>query len=245
MASLAEILAEGRERKGWSQTDLAFRAGVSVSTVSRLEQGRGKANVNSLRRLAASIGYDAEALLRLARNPQSHHPPAWLPESAAPAIPLAAIPGLFTADQLGRPGAAGGPVRAPEPIPKMRPAPHFGRVSAVRTEQRQEEAFDISNVPDVGIDFTVTVDGECMEPRYEDGERVGCSIRRWEREGFIWNKDYWIRFKDGETTLKRVKRDPRDKEKIVCVPLNSKAKPFSRAESDVERAARVLVVLSA
>jgi transcriptional regulator with XRE-family HTH domain len=247
MAALAEILAEGRQRKGWSQSDLAFRAGVSVSTVSRLEQGRGKANVNSLRRLAASIGYDGEALLRLARNPDAAHSPAWLPEAAASGgaggapVSLAAIPGLFTADQLGRPGP---PVRASEPIPRMRPAPHFGRVSAVRTERREEEAVDISQVPDVGIDFTVTVDGQCMEPRYEDGERVGCSIRRWEREGFVWNKDYWIRFKGGETTLKRVKRDPRDAEKIVCFPLNLKAKPFSRAKADVEKAARVLVVLS-
>jgi len=247
MASLAEILAEGRQRKGWSQTDLAFRAGVSVSTVSRLEQGRGKANVNSLRRLAASIGYDADALARLARNPQASHPPAWLlemPPSPLPAgaVSLNSIPGLFTGNLLGHPNQ---PRRPLEPMPRMKRRPHFGGVSAVRTEQREEEASDLSMVPDVGVDFTVSVDGECMEPRYEDGERVGCSIRRWEREGFVWNKDYWIRFKDGETTLKRVRPDPRDPEKIVCHPLNAKAKPFTRSKADVDKAARVLVVLSA
>lgn len=242
MPTLAEILAEGRQRKGWSQSELAFRAGVSTSTVARLEQGRGKANVNSLRRLAASIAYDADALADLARNPHKSHPPAWLAAPAVSPKPLIAIPGLFTADQLGQPHP-----RLPlEEIPRMRPAPHFGGVSAVRTELREEDAgaTDTTSVPDVGIDFTVRVDGQCMEPRYEDGERLGCSVRRWEREGFVWNKDYWIRFKDGQTTLKRVRPDPRNKEKFICVPLNSKTRPFSRKKANVEKAARVLVVLS-
>jgi hypothetical protein len=83
-----------------------------------------------------------------------------------------------------------------------------------------------------------------MEPRYQDGERVGCSIRRWESEGFVWEKDYWIRFKNGETTLKRVRPDPRNREKFICAPLNPKARPFSRFKADVEKAARVLTILA-
>jgi transcriptional regulator with XRE-family HTH domain len=243
MASLAEILAEGRQRKSWSQSDLAFRAGVSLSTVSRLEQGRGKANVNSLRRLAASIGYDADSLARLAQNPQASHPLAWLMETPPPQLNLSAIPGLFTADQLGPQSQR--PIAPPPPMPRMKRKPHYGRVSAVRAEQREEDVMDEMMVPDVGVDFTVTVDGQCMEPRYEDGEKVGCSIRRWEREGFVWNKDYWIRFKDGETTLKRVQADQQDPDKFICFPLNPKARPFSKLKSDVEKAARVMVVLPA
>jgi hypothetical protein len=82
-----------------------------------------------------------------------------------------------------------------------------------------------------------------MEPRYQDGERVGCSLRRWEREGFIRDKDYWIRFKNGETTLKRYRPDPRNRDKFICLPLNPKSRPFSRLKADVEKAARVLLVL--
>jgi transcriptional regulator with XRE-family HTH domain len=242
MPNLADILVEGRQRQNWSQADLAFRAGVSGSTVSRLEQGRGKANVNSLRRLAAAIGFDADALIAMAKNPAKQVQPAWLTETGGPALSLASIPGLFTADRLAQRRHSSMPVmQAP---PGMRRVPHYGGVSAVRADRREEPAADFSSVPDIGVDFTVRVDGQCMEPRYDDGERVGCSIRRWEREGFVWGKDYWIRFSDGETTLKRVRPDPRNRDKFVCVPLNPKSKPFSRGKSEVEKAARVLVVLS-
>ena len=37
----AEQLRAGRALLGWSQTDLAQRAGLSVPTVKRLESGRG------------------------------------------------------------------------------------------------------------------------------------------------------------------------------------------------------------
>jgi transcriptional regulator with XRE-family HTH domain len=239
MADLAEILIEGRQRKHWSQQELAFRAGVSISTVTRAEQGKGIRNVNSLRHLAVAIGYDADALVRLAKEPDSSHRPAWLPEQNTP--PLLAIPGLTTADRLG--GGINGAHPEFQPPPRMRPVPHYGRVSAVRTDTRDEVPGDFSNAPDVGVDFTVSVDGQCMEPRYEDGVRVGCSIRRFEKEGFVWGKDYWIRFKDGQTTLKCVKPDPRDADKFICAPLNAKAKAFSRCKADVDSAARVLVVL--
>lgn len=252
MLALAEILIEGRRRRGWSQAELANRAGLSASTIARTEQGNGAPNVNSLRRLALAIGYDPDALVRLAKDPARPHPPAWLADPDRPLAPLAAIPGLMTADHLTNPDhpLPSSSHRAP---PGAIRVPHFGRVSAVKTDHRADEhphddrldsAAEFSHVPDVGVDFTISVDGQCMEPRYEDSERVGCSIRRWEREGFIWNKDYWIRFKNGETTLKRVKPDPRHPDKFICAPLNPKAKPFSRFKADVEKAARVLVVLS-
>jgi transcriptional regulator with XRE-family HTH domain len=244
MAQLADILVEGRRRRGWSQAELALRAGVSVSTVSRTEQGGGLPNVNSLKRLAAAIGYDPDAMARLAREPDRTAEEAWLPEvNAAGRAALGAIPGLTTADRLNERTILSEP-QLTGATPRTVRVPHFGRVSAVRTDWRDEIGGEFSHVPDVGVDFTISVDGQCMEPRYEDSERVGCSIRRWESEGFVWGKDYWIRFKNGETTLKRVKPDPKHKEKFLCVPLNPKAKRFSRFKADVEKAARVLVVLS-
>jgi transcriptional regulator with XRE-family HTH domain len=238
MATVADIVKEGRERRNWSQAELANRAGVSGSTIARVEQDRGLPNSNTLKRLAAAIGYDPAALVRLARNPGAAQPAAWLPDPAAPSN-IWGIPGLTTADQLGRL-----PATRAAPLPAMVRAPHYGGVSAVQSDLREEIGGDFSDTPDVGIDFTVTVDGQCMEPRYQDGERVGCSVRRWEREGFVWEKDYWIRFRNGETTLKRVRPDPRNREKFICLPLNPKSKPFSRLKADVEKAARVLVVLA-
>jgi transcriptional regulator with XRE-family HTH domain len=223
MSGVANILIVGRQRRGWSQAELAHRASVSVSTVCRAEQDRGLPNVNSLRRLAIAIEYDPDALVSLGKNPK--------------ALP----PGVTTADRL-----AGGAKAAWDsflPPPRSVSAPYFGGVSAVRTDHREEISDGFGKVPDVEMDFVVKVDGQCMEPRFENGERVGCSVRRWQSEGFMWGKDYWIRFKNGETTLKRVKQDPRHRERFLCVPLNSKSKPFARLKSDVASAARVVAVL--
>jgi transcriptional regulator with XRE-family HTH domain len=244
MAGVAEIVKQGRERRNWSQADLALRSGVSASTIARTEQDRGLPNSNTLRRIASAIGYEPDALVRMAREPGAEHPAAWLSAagvSIAGQSALAGLAGMTTADQLPRRSATDStPLLGP---PRMTPVPHFGGVSAVRTDLREDGGEGFSVAPDVGIDFTVSVDGQCMEPRYQDGERVGCSIRRWESEGFVWERDYWIRFKNGETTLKRVRPDPRNPAKFICAPLHPKAKPFSRLKADVEKAARVVTVL--
>jgi transcriptional regulator with XRE-family HTH domain len=244
MANLAKILIEGRQRQNWSQTDLAIRSGVSVSTISRTEQGKGLPNVNSLRRIAQVLGRDPDELVRESRSRGPVESPDEVrADGDKPRRRL--IPGVVTGDQF----EAGELADADEPSHrrwKTRRVPHFGGVSAVRTELRETAPdHDLSDVPGDGVDFTVTVNGQCMEPRYEDGERLGCSIRRWEREGLIWNRDYWIRFNDGESTLKRVQIDPQDPARILCVPLNPKAKSFSRLKSDISSAARVVVVLTA
>jgi len=256
MAGVAEIIKQGRERRNWSQADLALRSGVSASTIARTEQDRGLPNSNTLRRIASAIGYEPDALVRMAREPGAEHPAAWVSAAgvSAPGVSiggqsaLTGLAGMTTADQLpGRsarePTAEALPTAPLLRPPRMTPVPHFGGVSAVRTDLREEGGEGFSVAPDVGIDFTVAVDGQCMEPRYQDGERVGCSIRRWESEGFVWERDYWIRFKNGETTLKRVRPDPRNPAKFICAPLNPKAKPFSRLKADVEKAARVVTVL--
>ena len=76
MAGVAEIVKQGRERRNWSQADLAFRSGVSASTIARTEQDRGLPNSNTLRRIASAIGYEPDALVRMAREPGAEHPAA-------------------------------------------------------------------------------------------------------------------------------------------------------------------------
>jgi transcriptional regulator with XRE-family HTH domain len=155
MAKLWEILLEGRRRRNWSQLDLAFRAGVSASTVARTEQGRGAPNNNSLRRMAIAIGHDPDALVNIAHDGEGE--PVWVAIGQS-AWSSQSIAGVTTADRMGsRPGVSAGDQPLAPPPPMVR-VPHFGRVSAVRTDLRETAGLEISLVPDVGVDFTVSVE---------------------------------------------------------------------------------------
>lgn len=56
-------LLRARRLRGWTQTQLAERAGVSLKTVNRLERGvAGAPGVDTLRRLAEAMGTPAEQL---------------------------------------------------------------------------------------------------------------------------------------------------------------------------------------
>ena len=52
----AELLVEARKRAGLSRTELARRAGVPTSTVSRVESGQADATITMLERLLAASG---------------------------------------------------------------------------------------------------------------------------------------------------------------------------------------------
>ena len=52
MDSLRQI----RQQKGWSQKDLADRAGVGQDTISGIESGRRKPHPSTLRKLATALG---------------------------------------------------------------------------------------------------------------------------------------------------------------------------------------------
>ena len=51
-------LREARVARGLSQDALAARAGVSASTISRLERGKTRARPHVARRLAVALGLD-------------------------------------------------------------------------------------------------------------------------------------------------------------------------------------------
>lgn len=51
-----------RESKGWGQEDLAHEAGVSVKTVSRIENGRHESRNNTVERIASALGVDKDEL---------------------------------------------------------------------------------------------------------------------------------------------------------------------------------------
>lgn len=57
MATVKEL----RERAGWNQVDLAVKAGLSVGTISRIENGH-KPNRGTLKLIAHALGVDVSEI---------------------------------------------------------------------------------------------------------------------------------------------------------------------------------------
>jgi transcriptional regulator with XRE-family HTH domain len=58
---LLKIRAE-RRRRGWTQLDLAYRADVPISELSRIETGQSRPYPAYAQRLAATLGLEPEDL---------------------------------------------------------------------------------------------------------------------------------------------------------------------------------------
>lgn len=56
-AKLAEAVRRARKRHGWSQPQLARRAGLGATTVKRLENGRESVGDRSLVAIEAALGW--------------------------------------------------------------------------------------------------------------------------------------------------------------------------------------------
>jgi transcriptional regulator with XRE-family HTH domain len=71
--SLAQVVSKRvrslRERMGWSQSELARRAGIGVSTLSDIESGRSAPRLDTVVALANALGVPLETLLRATENP--------------------------------------------------------------------------------------------------------------------------------------------------------------------------------
>lgn len=55
------LVAVHRRRHGWTQQDLADRAGMSPDMISRIETGGSGARFNTIEKLAAALGVDPAA----------------------------------------------------------------------------------------------------------------------------------------------------------------------------------------
>lgn len=73
--------------------------------------------------------------------------------------------------------------------------------------------------------FTVVVDGDCMTPKWKNGEIVVFSFDAVEREGLIPGRSYYLQFADGTSTFKRVFLDENDPEIRVLRCWNVKKYP--------------------
>lgn len=61
--TLALAYLEGRTAAGWTQAELAARAGVSRATVARIERGEATVTLATLQRVAAALGQRVEVRL--------------------------------------------------------------------------------------------------------------------------------------------------------------------------------------
>ncbi|GAA1315455.1 XRE family transcriptional regulator [Leucobacter albus] len=73
---LGPRLRTARQQRGWTLEDLAGRAGMSTSTLSRLESGKRQASLELLLPLTGQLGIRIDDLLeQRARDPRVHRTP--------------------------------------------------------------------------------------------------------------------------------------------------------------------------
>jgi transcriptional regulator with XRE-family HTH domain len=69
MSPILLLIREARQKRGWSQRELARRAGVRQATVSQLERGVRRLDLDVLERVARALGVPANRLLRATSRP--------------------------------------------------------------------------------------------------------------------------------------------------------------------------------
>lgn len=60
---ISEVVRINRTEKGWSQLELATRAGLDRKTVNRIENGRFSPSVETLLAVSTALGVSVNALL--------------------------------------------------------------------------------------------------------------------------------------------------------------------------------------
>jgi transcriptional regulator with XRE-family HTH domain len=63
MLTQGEIIRLLRQRRGWTQRELAERAGVTQTTIVRLEGGRSEAMISTIRKIAEALGVPPSEIL--------------------------------------------------------------------------------------------------------------------------------------------------------------------------------------
>ncbi|MCL4300562.1 MAG: helix-turn-helix transcriptional regulator [Anaerolineae bacterium] len=66
MSNLSVWLAEETKERGWSYRELARRAGISQSLISKILSGDTKPSINFCNKIAHALGESPEKVLRLA-----------------------------------------------------------------------------------------------------------------------------------------------------------------------------------
>jgi biotin operon repressor len=211
-----ERLSLLRNERYLTQAELASRLGMSTAGVRRLEQLEvGGMQVRNFRRLAELTQCTPQQLRqRIGVSPE------W---------------SRVSEDLVsGQPSAM-----APSPSLPVVNVERYHGVSAARTEDRA--SVDRGQIPvpaGASRRFAVVVDGDCMEPKYGNGDVVIFSVDAAEREGIIEGRNYFIQFTDGQNTFKRIFFEPTDVHWLILRCWNARY-PDRRVErSTVQLLAR-------
>jgi transcriptional regulator with XRE-family HTH domain len=78
----ARELRSARQARGWTQAELAERAGIAAEVCGRLERGAVLPRADTLVRLAAALGVSTDTLLGLGEAEGAHHERAAEPAEA-------------------------------------------------------------------------------------------------------------------------------------------------------------------
>ena len=206
-----------------TQEEFAQRLEMSPANVRRLEQSEaGGMQVKNFRRLATLLNVSPDDLRR-----QIGAPIEMRPESAVEDQPP--VTGHFPSSLK---------ISTKHDVMEI---PHYHGVSAARTENRSETPRGRAAVPTGSARrFAVTVDGDCMEPKYRHNDTVIFSIDAAEREGIVDGKNYFVQFADGETTFKRIFLDPENRELVVLKCWNDRYPPRIVERAKIQFVARAV-----
>ena len=60
--TVADVIREGREKRGWSQVELSYEARVPQTTISKIETGRHVPTLQVFHALCAALGVNPNVL---------------------------------------------------------------------------------------------------------------------------------------------------------------------------------------
>jgi transcriptional regulator with XRE-family HTH domain len=225
---LGKRFADLRRERYLTQDEFAQKLDMSAANVRRLEQSESSGmQFRNFRKLATLVNVSPQELRRRICVPTTAQEPQ-----------AARGPGGLQDEQFPR------GIR-PDTLKEVTEVEHFHGVSAARTEQRTATGRGKSPVPGAAQRrFAVTVDGDCMEPKYRDGDSVIFSVDAAESEGIVEGRNYFIQFADGENTFKRIFLDPENHELLVLKCWNEKYPPRVVERSSIKLLARAVFKLT-
>ena len=225
---IGKCFADLRRDRYLTQEEFAQKLDMSPANVRRIEQSESSGmQARNFRRLATLVNVSPEELRRRIGVP------------VASSQPGASALGYQGEDPQFPRGIRADSRRGVSNVD------HYHGVSAARTEHRTATGRGQSPVPESAQRrFAVTVDGDCMEPRYGDGDIVIFSVDSAENEGIIEGRNYFIQFHDDQNTFKRIFLDPENHELLVLKCWNEKYPPRVVERASIKLLARAVYKLT-
>ena len=199
-------LRTARARVGLAIGDLARRAGVSPSTVYRVERGTTAPRAHIARRLAAAVGLAPEAIAELAPSPKRRRTWPLAPAArAAQRVGATRSPGsLALAATAIRPPAA-----APPSVPRATPVAN-GAVTA--RDRRAKTILVVDDDPEIRWVLTEFLEGSGYRVRNAADGLAALGAVETDRPDLVLS-DVWMPHLDGFGLLERLE------ERAVGVPI--------------------------